>query len=142
MQPPADQIAIADGNVTGSPFPAEPNTRIARRARRDRAKRRRWMVVAAVVVVAAVAVTVGMTSNGASPKQPALPPPAPASTPATIFSQDQLVSDPVVMVDGGRDYLYATGGGNFVTPHVPVRVMNGTTTLGQPTDVMPTLPTW
>jgi hypothetical protein len=142
MQTRPDQIGSADGNVTGPPFPAEPNTRIARRARQNRTKRRRWMVGAALVVVAVIAVTVGMTSNGASPKQAALPPPASASAPATIFSQDQLISDPAVMVDGGRDYLYATGGGPFLTPHVPLRVLNGTTTLAQPTDVMPTLPTW
>jgi hypothetical protein len=94
------------------------------------------------VAVIVVAVAVGMTSSGASPKQTALPPPAPANAPATLFSPTQLVSDPALFVDGGHTYMYATGGGNYVTPHVPAWVMNGTATLAQPSEVMPTLPTW
>ncbi|HEX4220626.1 MAG TPA: glycoside hydrolase family 43 protein [Acidimicrobiales bacterium] len=110
-------------------------------------RKRRW--VAAVVLVAAIVVTVVVVQSqpGAPPPaarvaRVALPPPASATAPATIFSQDQWVSDPAVLIDGHRTYLYTTGLGKFVAPHIPVRVMNGTTTLAQPTDAMPTLPSW
>jgi Glycosyl hydrolases family 43 len=150
MTIPTDRVGVVDQPVTGS-RPTPPATRVERRADRDRSKRkRRWWigaVVAVVVgVVAATAVVVGVRSKAAPPAAPPkplpLPPAASASAPATIFSQGELVSDPTVMVDGGHNYLYGTGGAKYVRPHVPVRVMNGTTTLTQATDAMPTLPTW
>lgn len=149
MTTPVSQVDVV-GDTLQEPKPeALETTRIERRADRDRAKRkRRWWIVAVVVVIVAVAagVTVAvLPSSTAPPARPVrvgLPPPASADAPATIFSQDQLVSDPAVMVDGNRTYLYGTGGGQFVKPHVPVRIMNETTTLPHPTDAMPTLPSW
>jgi hypothetical protein len=144
MTTPADQIGVLDESDTLRASAIESGTRFERRARRDRSKRNRWrwIVAVTVVIAAVVAVVVGMTSKGASPKPVPLPPAAPAAAPATIFSPDQLVSDPAVMVNGTHNYLYATGGGIFATPHVPVWVMNGTTTLTKPAEAMPTLPTW
>lgn len=149
MTTPVSQVDVV-GDTLQEPEPTAPETtRVERRADRDRAKRkRRWWLAAAVVVVLAIAagVTVAvLPSSPAPPARPArvaLPPPASADAPATIFSQAQLVSDPAVLMDGTRTYLYGTGGGKFVKPHVPVRLMNDTTTLPSPTDTMPKLPSW
>ncbi|HEX4244460.1 MAG TPA: glycoside hydrolase family 43 protein [Acidimicrobiales bacterium] len=140
-------------------------SRADRRARRDRSRRKRWTLVAVVAAAVVAAIVVGTTGSGlpsqahASPSHPPqrhtsaatkrpsdvslglLPPPASVQAPATIYSQTQLVSDPAVLLDGGNTYIYGTGSPT-VAPHVPVRVMNGTTTLSQPTDVMPVMPAW
>jgi hypothetical protein len=126
---------------------ASKTTRTKRRSGPQRARRRRRRLAGVVVVVVAIAVTITVVvrsqPTGPAPAaRVALPPPASTTTPATIYSPDQWVSDPAVLVEGPRTYLYTTGLGKFVAPHIPVRVMNGTTTLAQPTDAMPTLPSW
>jgi hypothetical protein len=151
MTTPVSKVDVV-GDTPSELEPAVPKTtRIERRTDRDRSKRkRRWWIAAVVaILVIAVGVTVAvMPSSSTRPARVArvvLPPPAPApaDAPATIFSQDQLVSDPAVLVDGKHTYLYGTGGGGVGgTPHVPVRIMNDTTTLPQPTEAMPVLPTW
>jgi hypothetical protein len=126
---------------------ASKTTRSKRRADPQRAGRKRWWIPGVIVIVVAIAatVTIVVRSKPAGPApagRAALPPPASATAPATIYSPDQWVSDPAVLVDGHRTYLYTPGLGKFVAPHIPVRVMNGATTLAQPTDAMPTLPSW
>jgi arabinan endo-1,5-alpha-L-arabinosidase len=121
--------------------------RTKRRADPQRARRGRWWIPGVIVIVVAIAatITVVVRSKPAGPARAArvaLPPPASTTAPATIYSPGQWVSDPAVLVEGNRTYLYTTGLGKFVAPHIPVRVMNGTTTLAQPTDAMPTLPSW
>jgi Glycosyl hydrolases family 43 len=151
MTTPVSQVDVV-GDTPSEVAPAPRATRTERRQDRDRSKRKRRGWTAAVVVVLAIAagVTVAVLPSSSSRVAPAarvarvvLPPPAPVDAPATIFSQLQLVSDPAVLVDGKHTYLYGTGGGGVGgTPHVPVRIMNDTTTLPQPTDAMPMLPTW
>jgi hypothetical protein len=148
MTTPVSQVDVI-GDTPPELEPAAPKTtRIERRADRDRSKRKhRWWTAAVVaVVLIAVGVTVAvMPSSSTRPTHVArvvLPPPASASAPATIFSPNQLVSDPAVLMDSTRTYLYGTGAGVGNTPHVPVWLMNDTTTLPTPTDAMPTLPSW
>lgn len=152
MTTPVSQVDVVGDTLPESEPVAPPTSRAARRAQRDRFKRKRWWritVMAAVVVAVGVASTIAvlraqpqqLAAKAAKATKPVLPRAASVSAPATIYSPDQFVSDPVVMVDGQQTYMYGTGNPNGV-PHVPVRVMNDTTTLPQPTDVMPSLPTW
>ena len=130
---PGDAPAPQDGG------PEQATRAERRRAARSRRRRTTGLmagVVALVMVVAVVVVASGAAHSGVGAQ------PAPADAPAGLVLTGRSMPDPFVLVVGSSTYLYTGGYGPGAAPHLPVREFTDLEHVGDPTDAMPTLPSW